>query len=139
MPAIGSAPFGPWGLARRSPCGRRAVLMMLVAALLFGLGMHPSRACTQAAARALEPVMSADSGPCHGEDLEVAHAACETYCQSDTQSGRVSTLADLPVAAPAVHAALVPLSPASRFAWTAAPLPRDSGPPLHILLHRLLR
>jgi hypothetical protein len=113
--------------------------MMFMAALLFGLGMHPARACTQAAARAAEQVLSAGSGPCHGEGLEVAQAACETYCQSDTQSGRVSSLADLPVAAPAAHAAFVPLPPASRFAWTATPRPADSGPPLHILLHRLLR
>jgi len=91
--------LAPWSLARRAAHGRRAVLLLVLAALLYGIGMHAARACAPAAAAAVHHSAIAAGNPCHGE-IDVAQAACEALCNTDTQSGRASPSFDLPAAAP---------------------------------------
>lgn len=134
--------WAPWSLARRSALGRRAVLMLVLAALLYGFGMHAARACVHdAAAVAVAPAGDlAGDPPCHHGDLDVAEAACEVHCRTDTQSGRMSLSFDLPAATPLNVAPLpAPAEPVVLLLADLAPPRGDSGPPLHILLHRLLR
>ena len=134
--------WAPWSLARRAAFGRRAVLLLVLVALLYGFGMHAARACVH------DPVVAAGAQagdlagdpPCHQGDVDVAEAACEVHCRTDTQSGRLSLTFDLPPAAPLnvppppalVAAVVLPVA-------DLAPPRGDTGPPLHILLHRLLR
>lgn len=131
--------LAPWSIARRAAFGRRTVLLIVVAALLYGIGMHAARACAPGASAAVHQSAAAVDNPCHGE-IDVARGACEALCNTDTQSGRVSPSFDLPVAAPLdLSASLTPPSPVGPLVLVAAPTRRDTGPPLHILLHRLLR
>lgn len=131
--------LAPWSLARRAAFGRRAVLLLLLAALLYGFGMHAARACAHRLPAVAQLNAMPEEHPCHG-DIDVAKAACEAHCQTDTQSGRLSPSFDLPAAAPLdVLPALAPAAPIGPLALDVAPPRRDTGPPLHILLHRLLR
>jgi hypothetical protein len=131
--------FAPWSLARRATIGRRAVLLLVLAALLYGFGMHAARACAHNSLAMAQASGVAGAPPCHGE-IDIAEAACEAHCRTDTQSGRVSLSFDLPAAAPPdLTAALAPPAPVGPLAPEIAPPRRDPGPPLHILLHRLLR
>jgi hypothetical protein len=130
----------PWSLARRAAHGRRAVLLLVLAALLYGFGMHAAKACPPKAIAALQEVAAAQGAPCHHGEVDLAQVACEVHCRTDTQSGRVLPSFDLPAAAPVDPvASLAPLLPAQITAPDTAPPRRDTGPPLHILLHRLLR
>lgn len=131
----------PWSLARRSAAGRRGVVMILLTVLLYALCMHAARACHPAAAvhYGAEVVAGAHCGG-GDEDVDVAQAACEAHCRNDAQSSRLSLSFDLPAAAPAVFAPpAAPMPPAQSPAPGFAPELHDWGPPLHILLHRLLR
>jgi hypothetical protein len=81
-----------------------------------------------------------EASPCHHAEADVAQVACEAHCRTDAQSSRLSLSFDLPEAAPAGFVTwLAPLLPATIATPEAAPPRRDTGPPLHILLHRLLR
>jgi len=132
--------WAPWSLARRAAFGRRAVLLLVLAAVLYGFGMHAARACAHNAAAIAQATNHAGGPPCHHGEIDVAEAACEAHCRTDTQSGRLSLSFDLPAAAPlAVTPSMALPSPAGQLALDAAPPRRDTGPPLHILLHRLLR
>lgn len=133
--------LAPWSLARRSVCGRRAVLLVLLAALLYGFGLHAARACGAGATAAIHHEADASGSPCHGDvNIDVAEAACEAHCRTDVQAGRASSGFDLPVAMPLdLAASPVPPSPVGSILAGLTPTRRDSGPPLHILLHRLLR
>jgi hypothetical protein len=133
--------LAPWSLARGNARGRRAVLLLLLAALLYGFGLHAARACNHAAATALHQAAASAGSPCHGNgDIDIAEAACEAHCRTDVQSGRSSPSFDLPPAVPLdLTAALMPQHPVATVATGLAPARRDTGPPLHILLHRLLR
>ena len=132
--------WAPWSLARRGAVSRRALLLLVLAALLYGLGLHAARACVHGSAVFAQPAALAGNPPCHHGEVDVAEAACEAYCRTDTQSSRVSLSFDLPAAAPLDFApSLVPQAPVGPLALDAAPPRRDTGPPLHILLHRLLR
>lgn len=135
MPAL-----TPWSLARRAAVARRAVLLLVLAALLYGFGMHAARACAHQTAAIAQATSQAGSPPCHHGEADVAEAACEVHCRTDTQSGRLSLSLDLPAAAPLgfLPPPAVP-APVLLLALDVAPARRDSGPPLHILLHRLLR
>lgn len=133
--------FSPWSLARRADRGRSAVLLLALAALLYVFGMHAARACGHVASATVQH--SAAASPCHDEadaDVDFAQAACEAHCRTDAQTGRVSPSFDLPAAAP-LCVVLPPAPPAAAEPLTlaAAPPRGDTGPPLHILLHRLLR
>jgi len=130
----------PWSLARRTAVGRRAVLLLVLAALLYGFGMHAARACAHQTAVMAQASSQAGSPPCHHGEADVAEAACEVHCRTDTQSGRLSLSFDLPAAAP-LGFLPPPAAPAPvlLLALDVAPARRDGGPPLHILLHRLLR
>jgi hypothetical protein len=132
--------LAPWSLARRAAHGRRAVLLLVLAALLYGFGMHAARACVPSSAAAHHTAISGGH-PCHGEaDVDLAQAACELHCHTDTQSGRSSLSFEFPAAAPLdLTASLAPLAPVGPPEPEFAPPRRDTGPPLHILLHRLLR
>jgi hypothetical protein len=131
--------LSPWSLGRRAACGRRAVLLLVLAALLYGFGLHAARACMPSASAAVSHSASAGGNPCHGE-IDVAQAACEVVCNTDTQSGRASLSFDLPAAAPLdLSVSLAPPTPVGSLTLATAPPRRDTGPPLHILLHRLLR
>lgn len=132
--------FSPWSLARRADRGRRAVLLLALAALLYVFGMHAARACGHVASAM---VQHSAASPCHDEadaDVDLAQAACEAHCRTDAQTGRASPSFDLSAAAP-LCVALLPAPPAAAETLTlaAAPPRGDTGPPLHILLHRLLR
>jgi len=132
--------WAPWSLARRAALGRRAVLLLVLAALLYGFGMHAARACAHGSTALARTDAVASDPPCHHGDVDVAEAACEAHCQTDTQSGRLSLSFDLPAAAPLdVLPSLAPPAPIGPLALDVAPPRRDTGPPLHILLHRLLR
>jgi hypothetical protein len=132
----------PWSLARRARAGRRAVLLLVLAALLYGFGMHAARACVTTPSTAAHHAASHGGPPCHGAadaDVDVAGAACEAHCRTDTQTGRSVPNFDLAaVMPPDLAAGLAPEVPADLSAPVAAPPRRDSGPPLHILLQRLL-
>ena len=132
--------WAPWSLARRAAFGRRAVLLLVLAALLYGFGMHAARACAHNTAAIAQAASPAGAPPCHHGDVDVAEAACEAHCRTDTQSGRLSLSFELPAAAPLpVISSLAPPPPIGQLALDATPPRRDTGPPLHILLHRLLR
>jgi hypothetical protein len=132
--------LSPWTLARRADRGRRAVLLFALAALLYGFGLHSARACIPHATPTTHHA-TAEGIPCHGTtEIDIAEAACEVHCRTDVQSGRLSLVFDLPAAAP------LPAPPAPEPPALIDPLvladalpPGDTGPPLHILLHRLLR
>lgn len=130
----------PWSLARGAAIGRRSVLLLALAALLYCFGMHAAQACAHGAAAVMQAGNLAGDAPCHHQDVDVAEAACEAHCRTDTQSGRLSLSFDLPAAVPvALAVTLAPATPAEPPATESAPPRRDTGPPLHILLHRLLR
>jgi hypothetical protein len=132
--------WAPWSLARRAACGRRAVLLLVLAALLYGFGMHAARACAHNTAAIAQAASPAGAPPCHHGDVDVAEAACEAHCRTDTQSSRLPTTFDLPAAAPLeVVPSLAPPPPIAQLALDDATPRRDTGPPLHILLHRQLR
>lgn len=130
----------PWSLARRAQAGRRAVLLLVLAALLYGFGMHAARACVTTPATAAHHALPHADATCHGAaDVDVAGAACEAHCRTDTQTARSAANLDLSaVAPPDLSAGLASEVPADLSAPEAAPPRRDSGPPLHILLQRLL-
>ncbi len=130
--------LNPWSVACRADSARRALLLVLLAALLFGFGLHAARACVPAAATAA--LLGAEHGPCHGnQEFDLAEAACETHCHTEVQSGRLAAAFDLPVAMPlGLAAALAPALPPPVIV-AIPPARRDTGPPLHLLLHRLLR
>jgi hypothetical protein len=131
--------WAPWSIARRAASGRRAVLLLVLAALLYGFGMHAARACAHQLPATAQPDALHGGHPCHG-DADVAEAACEAHCRTDTQSGRLSLSFDLPAAMPLAAApSLAPATPVGPLALDQSPPRRDTGPPLHILLHRLLR
>jgi hypothetical protein len=131
--------WGPWSLARRAAFPRRAVLLLVLAALLYGFGMHAARACAHNSAVVAQLGTMPAGHPCHG-DVDLAEAACEAHCHTDAQSGRLSLSFDLPAAVPLeVVPSMAPPAPIGPLAFDAAPPRRDTGPPLHILLHRLLR
>jgi hypothetical protein len=132
--------LSPWTIARRADRGRRAVLLFVLAALLYGFGLHAARACVPHTAPPTAH-SAADGVPCHGADeIDVAEVACEVHCRTDVQSGRLSLAFDLPAAAP-LPVPFAPEPPAltGPLLLAGAPLSGDTGPPLHILLHRLLR
>jgi hypothetical protein len=91
--------LSPWSLGRRAASGRRAVLLLVLAALLYGFGLHAARACVPGASAAVHHSASVGVAPCNGE-IDVAQGACEVVCNTDTQSGRASLSFDLPAAAP---------------------------------------
>ncbi len=130
--------LSPWALARRADRGRRALLLFVLAALLYGFGLHAARACVAHTGAAQE--QAAEASPCHGEAaIDIAEGACEVHCQTDLQSGRLTAF-DLPAAAPMPVAPLPALpAPMAPLALAHAPPAGVTGPPLHILLHRLLR
>ena len=131
--------WAPWSLARRAAFGRRAVLLLVLAALLYGFGMHAARACVHDPLVVAPSSATAQGHPCHGE-IDIAEAACEVHCRTDTQSGRLSLSFDLPAPAPlAVAPPPAPPAPVVLLVADLAPPRGDTGPPLHILLHRLLR
>ncbi len=133
-----SASPGPWSIARRAHAARRLLLLFVLGALLYGFGLHAARACVPAAAAGQFSALSAGDS-CHG-DVDVAEAACQVHCRTDAQSGRASASFDLPAAAPPdLLPALAPPAPDESLAIAGAPPRRVGGPPLHILLHRLLR
>ncbi len=136
------AALSPWSLARRV-AGRRGVLLFVIAAMLYGFGLHAALACQPAVKTgvAVSDVVAAVHGsPCHHDEADVAQAACEAHCRTDTQSSRLSLSFDLPEAALTGFAPVpLPVPLAGPSAPDASPLRRDTGPPLHILLHRLLR
>lgn len=130
----------PWSLARGAIAGRRAVLLLVLAAVLYGFGMHSARACVKGAIEIAPVVDLAAEPPCHHDDADLAEAACEAHCRTDTQSGRLSLSFDLPAAAPVDFAAApAPLVPTASLATECTATRRETGPPLHIVLHRLLR
>lgn len=132
--------LSPWTLARRAERGRRAVLLFVLAALLYGFGLHAARACVPHTAPPTSHA-AADGVPCHGTgEIDVAEAACEVHCRTDVQTGRLSLAFDLPAAAPlpVPYVPAPPLLTGPLLLADAAPS-GDTGPPLHILLHRLLR
>jgi len=135
--------MSPWTLARRATGGRHAALLLVIAALLYGFGMHAARACAPVAAAqgSLQWQIDRTGDGCHGNsEAHVADAACEAHCRADVQSSRAAFSFDLPAAAPAdFAAALTPPLPPKPMALALAPVLRDTGPPLHILLQRLLR
>jgi hypothetical protein len=134
-------PILPWTLARRADRSRRALLLLVLAALLYGFGMHAARACAPVTALQANLQWQTDGDGCHGESgAPVADAACEAHCRADVQSSRAAFSFDLPAAAPADFAASLALPGLPETLTLAlAPVPRDPGPPLHILLQRLLR
>lgn len=117
--------------------------MFVLGALLYALCMHAARACHPAAlpaAPATAAVAVASTHCGEGEEVDVAQAACEAHCRNDAQTSRLSLSSDLPAADLAVFApASAPLLPAHASVPETPPELRDWGPPLHILLHRLLR
>ncbi len=132
----------PWSIARHAGATRRALLLLMLGALLYGLGVQAARAClptvlashTHAAALA-----GTDAERCHS-DAGVVQLVCESHCKTDAQTARLSFAFDLPAAAPldAPRPAAPLLLAALSSGDDAAPL-RDSGPPLHLLFHRFLR
>lgn len=132
----------PWSIARHHDRMRRALLMLMLGVLLYGLGVQAARAClpTTMASHAHAAALSEpDRQPCHDE-VGVSQLVCESHCRTDVQSTRLSFSFDLPAAAP-LHAP-GPIAPliaiASSDGSRAAP-PRDNGPPLHLLFQRFLR
>ena len=132
--------MSPWSLARRVSGGRRGIVMLVLAALLYALGMHAARACHPVSTEQIGGVAVVQGTACHQDEPDAAQAACEAHCRNDAQSGRLSLSFDLPAAMPTgiVQALVLPLAPQVSVP-ELAPGRRDSGPPLHILLHRLLR
>lgn len=131
--------LSPWSLARRAAAARRGVLLFVVAAVLFGFGLHAARACVHPGGTPAQVGVADEPDPCHGA-VDLAQAACEAHCRTDAQPGRLTSGFDLPPAAPLdIVAVLVPVAPPTTPAFVAAPPRRDTGPPLHLLLHRLLR
>jgi hypothetical protein len=126
---------GPWSTARRDGAARR--LLLLLGTFLYGFGLHAARASCMPAATYAAALAVGET--CHGE-LDAAQAACEAHCRTEVQSSRLTPGFDLPAAVPpdlgASLDAPAPVGPLVR-----APTERrtDAGPPLHILLHRLLR
>jgi hypothetical protein len=135
-----SCAFAPWSIARGSAVSRQVLLLLVLGALLYGFVVHAARACVQAAAPAQAEALASGSPSDHCHESEAAAlTACESHCRADAQSSRASLSFDLPAAAPLDAA--VPLAPIITLAASdgAAPPPRDSGPPLHVLFHRFLR
>lgn len=135
------SPWSPWSLGRRAAAGRRGLVLFVLAALLYALAMHAARACQPLVQAAFDESATIAS-PCHhGQDeANAAQAACEAHCRADAQPSRDTLSVDLPEAALAPFAqpaAPVPALPTT--AAQASPPARDCGPPLHLLLHRLLR
>lgn len=132
--------LSPWSIARRAGIARRAIVWLVLAAILYGFGMHAARACVHDSVAVAAAGALAGDPPCHHGDVDVAEAACEAHCRTDTQSGRLSLSFDLPPAAPVdLAAALATPTPVGLLPADFAPSRRDTGPPLHIVLHRLLR
>ena len=112
--------WAPWSLARGTATGRRAVLLLVLAALLYGFGMHAARACAPSTSMPAHHAAAVGGQPCHGEHVvDVAEAACEAHCRADTQSGRLSFSFDLPAAAPLKERArmIVPWPPGAEPAF----------------------
>lgn len=121
---------------------RRTLLLLVLGALLYGLGLQAAKACLPTvlpthmhfASVAAEPQQ-----PCH-DDVGLTQAVCEPHCRNNAQNSRVSVSFDLPAAAPLDSAA--PVAPVLVVAAIDSDFdlpPRGSGPPLHILFHRFLR
>ncbi len=121
---------------------RRTLLLLVLGALLYGLGLQAARACLPTVLPThmhFDSVAGEPRLPCH-DDAGLAQAVCESHCRTNAQNSRVSVSFDLPAAAPMVSAA--PMAPVLVVAAIDHGFdlpPRDGGPPLHILLHRFLR
>lgn len=136
-----SAAPTPWSIARSSRAPARLLVLLVLGALLYGLGVQAARACLPliAAHDHLElPATGADRDRCH-EEQTPSQVVCESHCRTDAQSNRVLLSFDLPAAAPL--ATVVALAPIVSVAAGAGdlPAPPDAGPPLHLLFQRLLR
>ncbi len=131
----------PWSLARSNGTLRRVLLLIVLGAVLYGLGVQAARACLPAVLVSHVHSVSIADGqpePCGG-DAGVARAFCESHCRSDAQSTRASLNFDLPAAVPVDVARPVgPIMLVAHNHGDTAPPPRDSGPPLHVLFHRFL-
>ena len=134
--------LAPWSLARRTGNARRALLLLMLGALLYGFGVLAARACLPtvlATHMQAVAVASAEPAPCHG-DAGITQAVCESHCRTDVQNSRISLNFDLPAAVPLETA--IPVTPIIAVALSDSDpsLPsRDGGPPLHVLFHRYLR
>lgn len=132
----------PWSIARRGGTLRRALLLIVLGAVLYGIGVQAARACLPAVLVShVHTVATADGQPepCHG-DAGAARAVCESHCRSDAQSTRASLNFDLPAAAPVdIAGPIVPVMLVAHNDGDTAPPPRDNGPPLHLLFQRFLR
>jgi len=131
----------PWSIARNSGAPARLLLLLVLGALLYGLGVQAARACLPliAAHEHIEGTATgADQDRCHDEQTP-SQVVCESHCRTDAQSNRVSLSFDLPAAAPL--ATVVVMAPIVSVASGASDLTvlRDAGPPLHLLFQRLLR
>jgi len=132
----------PWSIARSDGATRRVLLLLMLGALLYGLGVQAARAClpTVLASHAHHAALTGiDAEPCH-DDAGVVQLVCESHCRTDVQSARLSFSFDLPVAAPLdAPRPAAPLLLAAPGDGGFEPPPRGSGPPLHVLFHRFLR
>jgi len=121
---------------------RRTLLLLVLGALLYGLGLQAARACLPTVLPThvhFDSVAAEQRQPCH-DDAVLTKAVCESHCRNNAQNSRVSVSFDLPAAAP--MDSTVPMAPVLVVAAIDndfdLPL-RDSGPPFHILFHRFLR
>jgi hypothetical protein len=135
------AALAPWSIARSRAAPRRVLLLLMLGALLYGLGMQAARACLPIiAAYEHAEVLSRGDAPdhCHGDEA-LALAVCESHCRTDVQSNRASLNFDLPAAVPLDGAAALAPTVTVAASDGAMPPSRDRGPPLHLLFHRFLR
>ena len=78
--------------------------MLVLAALLYALGMHAARACHPVSTEQIGGVAVVQGTACHQDEPDAAQAACEAHCRNDAQSGRLSLSFDLPAAMPTAAA-----------------------------------
>lgn len=132
----------PWSIARSNGSFRRALVLIVIGALLYGIGVQTARACLPAVLQShlhVATTFHGEPAPCHG-DAGITRAVCESHCRSEAQSTRASLNVDLPAAAPLdMLGAVSPVIVVARNDAEATTPPRDSGPPLHVLFHRFLR
>jgi hypothetical protein len=137
-----SSALAPWSIARRTGGLRRALLLLMLGALLYGLGVQAARACLPVALATHMHVVgdgSAEPAPCH-DDAGITQAVCESHCRADAQNSRVTLNFDLPAAVPVqAETAVAPLIAVAVSEGDPSLPSRDGGPPLHVLFSRYLR
>lgn len=132
----------PWSIARSNGNFRRVLALIVIGALLYGIGVQVARACLPAVLQShlhVAVTVDGEPDPCHG-DAGITRAVCEAHCRGEAQSTRASLNFDLPAAPPLD--VVGPVEPVIVFAHNESdtpPPPRDNGPPLHLLFHRFLR